>query len=453
MSATGKSPALVLHHVEVANFHSLVTLSSPKMVTVNKKVPAPLGQTNVTGTPTTPGATVDSAVDMTFPAGVLDLGNKSPTHDKGHPTANLAPIVEADSSTSTQYRFATIEGMPFKFDQITVMGDALTKARREKMFPPTTTPSYNMKAIIDDYADLERLNAAREVEGDVRDHASHPDIARLYIAIQRRIQDRDLTQGEVAADANVRARIGGLANGASAETGMYNLMRHAVQSVLRLNSLTTEDDSNIVDAAASRVIDSIRSTVQAQASHGINGVNEGNMEDVMNQVFGAIEYALGNRVESQANRLDANANRFDVITTAQSAQVNAIAGHVNAIDNHVHAMGNNVGAMSSLVNSTNSNVTTLSTSVGALQNVINMIPQMVSQVAGKMLQDMLPGIIGPAVEQAFELAISNELAARMSDFVNAVQTAQARTQAANNTPRGPPTKKSGRRTWFRFFKR
>ncbi|KAI1809860.1 hypothetical protein GGS20DRAFT_244877 [Poronia punctata] len=321
-----------------------------------------------------------------------------------------------------------VQGMPYTPERLMEMGEALAQARRERNFPPTTTPNYNVQATIDDYEDLQRLQAAREGQGDSRDDAFRSHISRMYIQIQRRIQDRDLTQSNVAAEANVRARLDGMANGTNAEAGIYNLMRHAVNSVLRLNNLSQDSDVNIVEAASARVINAIRSNVQGQASSGLNGVNEANMDAVVEEVFSAIENALGDQVNSQRAITDAQRAQLESmnnVTTAQNLQVNAIAGHVSAIDNHVHAMGNNVNAMGSLLNSTNGNVTTLTTNIGTLQMVVNMLPQMVVQ----SVREMIPGIVGPAIEQAlgpaieqaFSNAISNELIARMQTFAIAMQ--------------------------------
>ncbi|KAI1149616.1 hypothetical protein F4825DRAFT_464002 [Nemania diffusa] len=399
---------------------------------------------------------LDSAVDMTFPANVKnDLAQfedsekeiKMDSHNTNNPFIN--PMAKAShpsdaaasgTGNSSAMPFVLVEGMPFAFSRIMEMGQALAKARRERMFPTTITPHYNIKAVIDDFEALERLNLAREGANDTRDDAFRPEVSRLYIEIQRKIQDRDLTYGEVAADANVRARLSGFANSTGAETSMYNLMRHAMNSVLRLNNLTLDGNNNIVDAVATRVVSEIRATVQGHAASGAHGVNGVNMDGVMEQVFTSMEQALAQGVGVQANRLDGQLNTLGSVTDTQSVQVNAIAGHVNAIDNHVHAMGNNVNAMGSLLNSTNGNVTALSTNIGTLQTVVNMIPQMVAS----SVRDMLPGIIGSAVEQALEAAITNELMTRMQAFANAVREAQAE---AVNTPR------SQRRSWFNIFKR
>ncbi|GAW15037.1 hypothetical protein ANO14919_044450 [Xylariales sp. No.14919] len=412
------------------------------MAPQNKEL-TPLGEDSIGNTPPPKYTNVDSAVSMTFPESVQNHLAQFEGSDNGPNMDSLnvnthssnngtnAPIVNSGSPNTTRKEFALVEGMPFSFEHLKEMGDALAKARRERMFPTTITPNYNIKAIIDDYEALQRLNDAREGEIDARDDAFRPDVARLYIDIQRKIQDRDLTYGEVAADSNVRARLSGFANSTGAETGMYNLMRHAMNSVLRLNNLTVGGDSNIVDAVVTRVVNEIRSTVQDQATRGAHGVDDVNMDSVMENVFTAIENALSQGVGTQANRLDGQINNMSNITDAQNAQVNAIAGHVNAIDNHVHAMGNNVNAMSSLVNSTNSNVTSLSANVITLQAVLNMIPQMIT----KSIQDMLPDVIGSAVEQAFETAISHELLNRMLAFVDGVESARTRAEAVNNRPR------------------
>ncbi|RWA11674.1 hypothetical protein EKO27_g3449 [Xylaria grammica] len=416
---------------------------------------APLSEDSIGNTPPPKYTNVDSAVSMTFPESVqnhlaqfegsdngpnMDSLNVNNTHSSNHG-------INASTENTTRPSFITVEGMPFDTDRLVEMGQALAQARREKMFPPTITPGYNVKATIDDYEALQRLNAAREDEMDIRDEAFRPDISRLYIDIQRKIQDRDLTQGEVAADSNVRARLSGFANSTGAETGMYNLMRHAVNSVLRLNNLAVGGDSNIVDAVATRVVNDIRTTVQSQAARGAHGVDGVNMDSVMEHVFGAIENALGDRVEfqagrveSQANRLDANATRVENITDLQKIQLDAIASHVKAIDNHAYAMGNNVNAMGSLLNSTNGNVTALSTNIITLQTVVNMIPQMVA----KAVADILPQAIHSAVGEAFEAAISNELLNRMQNFVSAVDGARARAEAADNHRH----QNSKMRNWF-----
>ncbi|KAI0472239.1 hypothetical protein F4859DRAFT_97852 [Xylaria cf. heliscus] len=435
-----------------------------------EKRPAPLQDCNINNGSPTQYTNIDSAVDMTFPEAVekdlakFDDSNNESKMDSHRISGTLADHginCSATKSGSTTHpgspdthrmSVSVVNGMPYRFEQLMEMGAALAQARREKRFPSTITPGYNLQAIIDDHDDLERLNAAREGATDTRDHAFHPEISRLYIEIQRRIQDRDLTHGEVAADSNIRARLSGFANGTGAETGMYNLMRHAVNSVLHLNKITADTERNIVDAVATRVISDIRCTVQGQAARGAHGVEGVNMNGVMDEVFSAIQDTLSQGVGTQANRLDGQINNMSSITDAQNTQVNAIAGHVNAIDNHVHAMGNNVNAMSTLLQSTNGNVTSLTANIGTLQTVVNMIPQMASNAVRDMLRDMIPGIIGPAVEQAFEGAISNELIARLQVFANAVQEARSHVEATNN-PRYRSHAKTNRRSWFSIFKK
>ncbi|KAI0974705.1 hypothetical protein F4678DRAFT_485735 [Xylaria arbuscula] len=393
------------------------------------KKPAPLSEASVKDSQLPQFNTVDSAVSMTFPENVerdfasFDTSEKDPKMDT---LRNNNPMRNITVNTSTENsEIVFVHGMPFKHSKIMEMGAALAKARRERMFPTTITPGYNVQATIDDYEDLERLNAAREGAADTRDDAFRPDVAGLYIKIQRKIQDRDLAHGEVAADSNVRARLSGFANSTGAETGMYNLMRHAMNSVLRLNNLTVDSESNVINAANS-VLSDIRAAVQNQAIHGVHGVSEKNMGDVMEEVFNAIEHALGDRVEFQADRLDANATRSD-------HQIKVIASHVNAIDNHVHAMGNNVNAMGALLNSTNGNVTSLTTNISVLQTIINMLPQMVANS-----QEILPGV--------FEAAISNELLNRMQVLVNAAGEARA----GEGTNGRPPSYRSHKekRSWF-----
>ncbi|KAI1311086.1 hypothetical protein F5Y03DRAFT_410982 [Xylaria venustula] len=385
------------------------------------KKPAPLSEAGVKDSQPPQFNTVDSAVSMTFPENVeCDLASfvslknkpKMDTPKVDNPISNVTIHASTDNS-----EIVLVHGMPFEMSRIMEMGAALAKARRERMFPTTITPGYNVQATIDDYEDLERLNIAREGAADTRDDAFRPDVAGLYIKIQRRIQDRDLTHGEVAADSNVRARLSGFANSTGAETGMYNLMRHAMNSVLRLNNLTVDSESNVINVT-NRVLSEIRASVQSQASHGVHGVDGVNMDNVMEHVFSAIEDALDGQIKYMSNIT----NTQNAITDTQSTQVKAISSHVNAIDNHVHAMGNNVNAMGALLNSTNGNVTSLTANIGVLQTIVNMLPQMVAN----SVQEILPSV--------FEAAISNELLNRMQILVNAAGEASAREDANGRPP-------------------
>ncbi len=405
---------------------------------------APSSETSITDASPARFNTIDSAISLTFPENTMsELTSAEDSKDKPEiDTSKINNPIFTENSG-----IVLVQGMPYRLENVMEMGAALTRARRQRMFPPTTTPSYNIRATIDDYEDLMRLDAARESSTDARDDAFRPDIACLYIRIQRRIQDRDLTHGEVAADSNVRARLSGFANSAGAEASMYNLMRHAMNSVLRLNNLTIDSDNNLVNSVAARVISEIRSDVQTRVARGEHNIEGVDMNGVMEQVFTAMEQALdlnnqlGSNVNNMSNITNAQSdqiNNMSNITNTQSVQVNAIASHVNAIDNHVHAMGNNVNAMGALLNSTNGNVTSLTTNIGVLQTVVSMLPQMVTNA----VQDMLPDVIGTA----FEGAISNELLNRMEAFANTVQEARTR-EGANGRP---PSYRSHneRRGWF-----
>ncbi|KAI0429016.1 hypothetical protein F5Y09DRAFT_271758 [Xylaria sp. FL1042] len=424
-----------------------------KRVTTEKEIKksAPLSEVNVTAQ-SIHFNTIDSAVSLSFPetteahlASLEDL-KKGSNMDTVN-VNNAVPSNGAKASTKQSITignsndFTLVNGMPYKLQTLAEMGEALAKARCERMFPNTITPGYNVQAIVEDYEDLQRLNAIRECATNTKDDAFRPEVSNLYIKIQRRIQDRDLTQGEVAADSNVRARLSGFANSTGAETGMYNLMRHAVNSVLRLNNLSIDSESNVINVT-NRVLSEIRATVQGQVARGAHGVDGVNMDGVLENVFNAIEHTLGDRVESQADRLDANATRLDANATRTDNQINAIAGHVNAIDNHVHAMGNNVNAMGTLLNSTNGNVTSLTANITVLQTLLNMLPQMVASGVQDMLPEVLGSILGPAVEAA----INNGLLDRMQALVNAAGEVGARDGANGRPPSYRSHKKP--RSWF-----
>ncbi|KAI0809432.1 hypothetical protein GGR55DRAFT_696243 [Xylaria sp. FL0064] len=404
------------------------------------KKPFPLSEVKVASQPIQFN-TVDSAVSLSFPENVeTDLASfedlKKGSNMDTVKVNNLVPNNNVNVSTETTgivgnpNAFTLVNGMPYRYSKLMEMGETLAKARRERMFPATITPAYNIKATIDDYEDLQRLNIAREGAAGTRDDAFRPDVAGLYVKIQRRIQDRDLTHGEVAADSNVRARLSGFANSTGAETGMYNLMRHAVNSVLRLNNLSVDSESNVINAA-NHVLSEIRATVQSQVARGAHGVDGVNMDGVLESVFNAIEMSLGDRVESQYSRVESQADRLDANATRFDANVTRADHQINAIDNHVHAMGNDVNAMGTLLNSTNGNVTSLTANITVLQTLLNMLPQMVTGA----VQDMLPGV--------FEATITNELLNRMQVLVSV--------NGAQDGAKGrPPSYRShkGRRSWF-----
>ncbi|KAI1438577.1 hypothetical protein GGR50DRAFT_703776 [Xylaria sp. CBS 124048] len=366
----------------------------------------------------TGGSTVNSSPPVTplstTTFNTLDTAATTPVYSSFHNSPGVA--------VNTGPSIVTVHGMPYAFEHVVQMGQAVADARRKKRFPATTTPGYNLQAIIDDYEDLQRLDAARQ--GTTRTGVPTPEFSRLYVEIQRKIQDRDLTHGEVAAEANVRARISGLANGTAAETGLYNLMRHAVNSVLRRNNLTLDSDESIVEAVASRVVQNIRANAVGRAANSPLAVEGVNMESIMEDVFNAIEQSLGDHIAEQAKIT----NDMSGITDAQSMQLDAVAGHVKAIDSHVHAMGNNLNAMSCLVNSTNGNLLSLNTNVGTLQAIINMIPQMVAN----SVREQIPEMVQSAVHGAVQASITDDVVARFELLIRAIQGAQARASANAN---------------------
>ncbi|KAI1269419.1 hypothetical protein F5Y18DRAFT_437327 [Xylariaceae sp. FL1019] len=395
-----------------------------------------------------------------------------------------------------------ISGKPYSAEKIAAMGAALETARRSGHFPQTRAASYNVQAVIDDYEDLQRLNAALRQTGQVlnmREHATHPVIGPLYVTIQRRIQDRDTTEGEYAAEANVRARIQGFANGVAAETGIYNLMRHAVHAVLRNNGLTNGADRSIVDAVSARVINDIRPIVQAQADRGANGVTHENMNHVIDNVFDAIQGALGEFTDAQGfharimhdvthdqrtatDELLATTNdqrrhsealravtddqrvltddqrvltddqrrlndAHRILAESQTAQINAIGGHANAIDGQVRSLGTNINAMSTLLTSTNGSLSAINNNVDVMRTMLNMIPQMIADAVRQMIPEVLPQIMGPAVQGAIEHAITDDLVAGMQGLVNVLAQrgvpASVSVSEKGGVKNGKASKKSG----------
>ncbi|KAI3326489.1 hypothetical protein HD806DRAFT_487433 [Xylariaceae sp. AK1471] len=322
----------------------------PKVLANQKeKIPPPLRESNVRHALPTQYSNVDSAIYMTFPESVkndlaifedseneremgsLKTKNLLPNHGFRGSAANSGSTMDSSRLGTPRMPPSVTNGMPYSSERLKEMGNTLAKARRERTFPATTTPAYNIQAVIDDYNDLQRLNAAREGESGIRDHPFRPDISRLYIEIERKIQDRDITHGEVSADTNGHTRLSGLANGTGAEMGMYDHTRSAVQSAF--NHISLEGDNNIIDNVASRVTNEIRRTVEGQVIRGAYGVNEVNMPAVMGHVFGAIEDALRHGVSAQGNRLDGWYNCMDgqngEMSDFPNVRVDTIASHVH----------------------------------------------------------------------------------------------------------------------------
>ncbi|RYP04539.1 hypothetical protein DL765_010147 [Monosporascus sp. GIB2] len=359
------------------------------------------------------------------PTGSVDSGVNfdSPTHP-GHTMASRdfanSPTAArgAREQTAESPITAMINGYPIDAADLETMGRALAHARAKGEFPRTTTPTYDIQATLDDYARLVQL---REARGDAtrNEWPNMRNATSLLINITRDIRNRDELRGDQVEATTVQDRVAKMMQGAHGEANLYRLVQHAVHHSIQNQAVQQDLATGGHEMAG--ILNEIRNRIELIATEGRHGVNESNMEDVLEQVFGMIEHALVdaagpirlnvNRLdsiseanESQVNRLDSiseanesQVNRLDSISNANQAQVNAISQHVNAIGGHVGALGSNLNSLSGNINSVAGNVQTLSTQLGVLQSVCSMLPQMITQAVQSVLPQALQEAIVPLI--------------------------------------------------------
>ncbi|KAI1485004.1 hypothetical protein F5X96DRAFT_691515 [Biscogniauxia mediterranea] len=390
----------------------------------------------------------------------------------GLPTPPVTPteVVEASGSVVTGQESpiaVVVNGTPYTSTDIASMGRILSRARVENEFPTTTTPGYNVQAMIDDYTRLMQLRQLR-VGLSRSEWITDRAASEYLVAVTRDIRERDETLAEEAATANVEARVGGMMNGVQAESTMYQLIRHAVHSVLQTHDVQQAGANSGVDMAAvvqdvdrrlneltathegvSAIMTQMRNMVQPHIRREIAEAPGVDMESVFEDIFATIERSLLdatgplrlniNRMNGQINNMEGQINHVD----GQIVQLNAITGHARAIEGHVQAMGTNLNSMGTLLNSTNGNITAITSQVGLLQTIIPMLPQMIVQA----IQQVLPEILNEAIGGAINDNLVNSLQA----FVGAMNN--VRTQAASPGKSASGNKKNGKKGGFmnKFF--
>ncbi|KAI5918968.1 hypothetical protein F4810DRAFT_724979 [Camillea tinctor] len=357
------------------------------------------------------------------------------------------------TETSVSGTNVVVSGRPITATELANMGEILVQARAAGEFPTTTAAGYDATATIQDFARLMHLRHLR-VGLTQAEWTTDQAASEYLVTVTSEIRERDETRAEEAATASVQARVAGMMNGVQAESTIYQLMRHAVHSVLQSSDIQQAGANSGIDMTAvvqdvdrrlneltaahegvSAVITQMRNTVQPHIS-AVAGVD---MEAVMEEVFATIERSLLdatgplrlniNRMNGQYDRMD---GQIDNVTSIADVQLNAIGQHVNAIDGHVHALGNNIGSMGSLVNSTNTNVQALGTNLQVLQTIVNMLPQMVIQA----IQEMLPSILHEAVQQSVQASVTQIITARLQGLAQAALAGRAQTVNKKNGKKG-----------------
>ncbi|KAI0831564.1 hypothetical protein F5Y06DRAFT_200543 [Hypoxylon sp. FL0890] len=286
----------------------------------------------------------------------------------------------------------------YSLEQLTRMGAELASARAEGLFPPTTAAPHDVQATAHDYVRLLALTNARGT-APRQEWNYMPNVVQLLVRITQEIQARDNVTAERTEEERVRAHVSSMMSGVGAEAKLYSIVQHAVTYAIKNGS--SDQAANLSGHNMVDLLTGIRDVVKDMASQHTHNINGANMEAVLEDVFGVIDFALGNfvdPVDKNVQQMDDQLNRVDNQINHVDGQINAIGHHVSAIDGHVHALGNNINAMGTLLNSTNGNVISMTTQVNILQTIINMLPQMIQQSLQERIPEALNSAMSPIIE-------------------------------------------------------
>ncbi|KAI0008454.1 hypothetical protein F4779DRAFT_641819 [Xylariaceae sp. FL0662B] len=312
-------------------------------------------------------------------------------------TGSLTDDDTLDGVATINYRTSTGHGVAVKLtlDDMNNMRRELAIARREGRFPATSASEHDTGIVFEDYMRLQALNNAR---GDAapEDWNRMPNVVELMSSITREIRQRDEVRGEESYGANVNAHVENMMNGINAENHLYRIVQHAVH--FAVNNGGNNEGATQAGVNMAALLDRIRGVVREMAGEGTHGVNNQNVDGVLEQVFSVIDDALNARVDhmdGQIKNMDGQINSLDSIT---NGQLNAIAAHTKAIDGYVNSMGTNLNSMGTLIHSTNNNINAMGSQLNLLQTIVNMLPQMITRVLEEILPQAIQGSIGPIME-------------------------------------------------------
>ncbi|KAK6955309.1 hypothetical protein Daesc_002942 [Daldinia eschscholtzii] len=294
-------------------------------------------------------------------------------------------MAQADERAENATVTVEIDGVTYKytFKQIAEMGAALGRARAQGHFPPTTASGHNIQARIRDYFRFVQLTEARG-QAPPEEWNMMPNVVQLLIEITQEIRARDKVAAEMSEQQRVNAHVANMMSGVGAEARLYNIVRHAV--TYAINNGSGNEAATITGQNMATLLNGIRGVINEMAGQGIHGVHGVNVENVLEEVFRMIDFALNAAVDpigENVQQMNGQINRVD----GQIMHLNAIGQHVNAISGHVNSLDNNINAFGTLLNSTNGNVVSLTTQIGLLQTIINMLPRMIAEAC----EQMIPG--------------------------------------------------------------
>ncbi|KAI6085575.1 hypothetical protein F4821DRAFT_260713 [Hypoxylon rubiginosum] len=270
----------------------------------------------------------------------------------------------------------------------------LTDARADGLFPTTTALSDNVRATVDDHARLVSLNRVREAYHP-EEWNQQPAVVDLLFRITRDIRARDKLAADKSEEDRVKAHLDNMMSGVNAEAKLYNIVKHAVTYAIKNGS--TDHDAAVAGQNMAQLLNGIRGVIKEMGDKGDHGVHGVNIEAVLEDVFGMIDFALdgqAKQVDGRVKHMDGQIEHVD----GQIKHLNAIGHHVNAIDGHVHSLGNNINSFGTLLNSTNGNVVSLTTQVALLQTIVNLIPRLVSDGVEQLLPEIIQQAFGPIVQ-------------------------------------------------------
>ncbi|KAI1256873.1 hypothetical protein MGN70_002000 [Eutypa lata] len=337
-----------------------------------------------------PAFSIDSGIDVQTPVTDSTMTHGSVTSPtQGNGTGYMTP---PESPIAV-----VINGRPYSAIVIEAMGRDLAQARADGEFPRTTTPGYDMQAMLDDHARLLRL---REARGDAPSSEWNRmrQATVLLVEFTRAIRQRDGLRAEHTETNNIETRVANMIQGLHGEANLYSLVQHAVHHAIQNRTVQQDIDAGGVNMSA--ILQGVHERLAELANRATHGVTEDNMESILEEVFGMIEHALldaAGPIRLSANRLDnitstqqSIADTHQTINHAQEGHINAIGQHVNAIGGQVGALGTHLSSLNGNVNSVAGNVQVMGTQVNLLQTIVNMLPEMVTRAVQDILRETLP---------------------------------------------------------------
>ncbi|KAI0181902.1 hypothetical protein GGR52DRAFT_568114 [Hypoxylon sp. FL1284] len=364
---------------------------------------------------------LDSGVDMTFNDSVhRAFSERASGRDTEPvvesvvetPTDNVAATMEATTDRA-EYMTMSLEHngaiITYTLEQLEDMAAQLTNARAQGLFPPTKAVPLDPKVTVPDYLGLLALNQAR-CAVPRQEWTKNPTIVDLLVRITREIRARDKAAAEKTETERVKAHVDTMMSGLGAEARLYAIVEHAVNFAIKKGS--DDEAAALTGKNMAQVLLGIEGVVKDMAGKGTHGVTNLNVESILEEVFGTIDFALDGKVkhlDGQIQHVDGQIQHVDgqiQHVDGQIQHLNAIGHHVNAIDGHVSSLGNNINSFGTLLNSTNGNVVALTTQIGLLQTIVNVLPRLVEDNLQQMAPRIIQEAFGPIL-QAIEVYLNS----------------------------------------------